>query len=176
MFSASLPDYIQIACRAGAVYLFILVAIRLFGKKELSQLSTSDLVLILLISNAVQNAMVGSGSTLDGGLVAALTLFMINYAFKLLMYRFPNVARAVEGDTSVLIYKGKVNDLVLRREKISRDELEEVVREHGILSTKDVELSVLERDGNISVVSKQLPGQTFHERKKKLPHRKRKSN
>jgi uncharacterized membrane protein YcaP (DUF421 family) len=168
MFSASLPEYLQIILRSSAVYLFMVFAIRLFGKKELSQISTSDLVLILLISNAVQNAMVGAGSTLDGGLVAAFTLFVINYLFKKVMYRFKAVTNFVEGEISVLIYKGVVNDAAIKKEQITRDELEEVVREHGVLKSENVELAVLERDGNISVVSKDFAGQTFHKRSKKL--------
>jgi uncharacterized membrane protein YcaP (DUF421 family) len=84
-----LTGYLKIAGSSVTVYLFIIIAIRLFGKKELAQLSIIDLVFILLISNAVQNAMVGSDSSLTGGLVAASALFIINYLFKYLMYRFP---------------------------------------------------------------------------------------
>ena len=96
--------YLKIALSSSAVYLFIIVAIRLFGKKELAQLSIIDLVFILLISNAVQNAMVGSDSTLSGGLVAASTLFIINYLFKFLLYRFPKLGNYVQGNEMLLIY------------------------------------------------------------------------
>lgn len=81
-------EYIRIIISSGVIYLFIIAAIRLFGKKQISQLSVIDLVFILLISNSVQNAMVGSNSTLTGGLVAAGSLFIMNFIFKQLLYRF----------------------------------------------------------------------------------------
>jgi len=90
-------NYIHIIISTMAVYLFIVIAIRLFGKKELAQLSVVDLVFILLISNAVQNAMVGPDSTLSGGLVAASTLFVLNYIFKSLQYRYPRFSKVIQG-------------------------------------------------------------------------------
>jgi len=176
MFSFSISSYLEIIFRSGVVYLFILFAIRFFGKKELSQLSTSDLVLILLISNAVQNAMVGPDSTLSGGITAALTLFIINYVFKLVMYKNKKATELIEGESEILIYKGKINFETIAKQKITVDELEAVVREHGVLNSGEVELAVLERDGNISVVSKELKGQTFHKRSKKLHPKFQKAN
>ena len=108
-------NYLRIAGSTLAVYLFIVVAIRLFGKKELAQLSVVDLVFILLISNAVQNAMVGPDSTLSGGLVAAITLFLVNYTLKYLQYRFPKFRKAVEGDTIMLVYQEKSWLLTLKK-------------------------------------------------------------
>ena len=90
-------NYFHIIISTMAVYLFIVIAIRLFGKKELAQLSVVDLVFILLISNAVQNAMVGPDSTLSGGLVAASTLFVLNYIFKSLQYRYPRFSKVIQG-------------------------------------------------------------------------------
>ena len=176
MFTTSFPSLFEIVVRSLSVYIFILIAIRLFGKKELSQLSTSDLVLILLISNAVQNAMVGSDSSLLGGGVAALTLFIINYLFKLVMYKNQKATELIEGNHVMLIYKGVINEESIKKEKITVDELEAVVREHGVLSSADVELAVLERDGNISVVSKDLSGQTFHKRSRMLHPRHQKAD
>jgi len=176
MFNTSISALLEIILRSGAVYLFILIAIRMFGKKELSQLSTSDLVLILLISNAVQNAMVGSDSSLVGGMIAAFTLFIINYFFKMLMYKNQKATELIEGNHVMLIYKGVINKESLIKEKITEDELEAVVREHGVLSSADVELAVLERDGNISVVSKDLNGQTFHKRSRMLHPRHQKAD
>ncbi|MBJ7427773.1 MAG: DUF421 domain-containing protein, partial [Bacteroidia bacterium] len=98
--------YLNIILRSLAVYVFIILAIRLFGKKELSQLSITDLVLILLISNAVQNAMVGPDSSLSGGLVAALTLFALNYIIKLITYKSKFISNILEGEPMMLVYKG----------------------------------------------------------------------
>lgn len=146
-------EYIRIIGSTLAVYLFIVIAIRLFGKKELAQLSVVDLVFILLISNAVQNAMVGPDSTLSGGLVAATTLFLVNYLLKYLQYRFPRFGKVVEGDATMLVYKGKILESHMKKAKITEDELMEAVREHGVSSVKEVDLAILEVDGNISVLS-----------------------
>lgn len=167
MFPTFPYEYLNIALRAVSVYLFILIAIRIFGKKELSQLSTSDLVLILLISNAVQNAMVGPDTSLGGGFVAAAALFLVNYLFKQGLFFFPKFNRTVEGDETMLVYKGNIIDEHLRKERITLNELQAVIREHGVADVKDVELAILERDGNISIVSKEL-NQTYHKRGRKL--------
>ena len=107
-------EYIQIILRSVAVYVFIILAIRLFGKKELAQLSIIDLVFILLISNSVQNAMVGSNTSLQGGLVAALSLFILNFALKKLSYKNTRFNELLEGKAVMLIYKGRINDEHLR--------------------------------------------------------------
>jgi uncharacterized membrane protein YcaP (DUF421 family) len=105
-------DYLRIIFSSITVYLFIIIAIRLFGKKELAQLSVIDLVFILLISNAVQNAMVGADSSLMGGLIAAGSLFIVNHLFKLLMYKFPRFNQLVEGEAILLVYKGELIELL----------------------------------------------------------------
>jgi Predicted membrane protein len=158
-------NYVRIIFSTTVIYLFIVVAIRLFGKKELAQLSVVDMVFILLISNAVQNAMVGPDSTLSGGLVAASTLFLLNYVFKYLQYRFPKFDRMVEGDAMMLIYKGKIIESHLKKAKITHDELMEAVREHGVATEKDVDLAILEVDGNISVLSNSYQKKTIKRRK-----------
>ena len=145
--------YLEIILRSGAVYLFMVFAIRIFGKKELSQLSTTDLVFIVLISNAVQNAMVGANSSLLGGVTAATVLFALNYIFKLLMFRFSGFKDIIEDKPVILVYDGHIDQSHLQKEKISRDELDEAIREHGIESYKKVKLAILEVDGNISVIS-----------------------
>lgn len=159
--------YLQIIVSTVAVYLFIIIAIRLFGKRELSQLSVVDLVFILLISNSVQNAMVGPDSTLLGGLTAASALFITNFLFKWVLYRFPKFDRLVEGESLMLIYKGKLNKGNLERAKLSIGELMEAVREHGVLKMQDVDLAVLEVDGNISVLSDEFSHASVVKRKPK---------
>ena len=157
--------YLKIVFSSLAVYLFIIIAIRLFGKKELAQLSIIDLVFILLISNAVQNAMVGSDSSLSGGLVAASTLFLANYLFKFLLYRFPKFGGYVQGTEMLLIYKGQLNELNMRKARISREEISEAVREHGVAEIREVDLAVLEIDGNISIISQDYKHRTIRKRK-----------
>lgn len=152
--------YVQIILSTVAVYLFIIIAIRLFGKKELSQLSVVDLVFILLISNSVQNAMVGSNSTLSGGLVAAGALFVVNYIFKQILYHFPKFNRLVQGETVLLIYKGKLMRKNVNKAKLTIDEIMEAIREHGVSEIEEVDLAVLELDGNISVLSNEFSHMT----------------
>jgi len=157
--------YLKIVLSSVAVYLFIIVAIRLFGKKELAQLSIIDLVFILLISNAVQNAMVGSDSSLAGGLVAASSLFIVNYLFKYLLYRFPKLGNIVQGTVLLLIYKGQMNVPNMLKARISSEELLEEVREHGVSEIHEVDLAVLEIDGNISIISNEYKHRTVRKRK-----------
>ncbi|MDR3653306.1 MAG: DUF421 domain-containing protein [Paludibacter sp.] len=158
-------NYVRIIFSTLVIYLFIVIAIRLFGKKELAQLSVVDLVFILLISNAVQNAMVGPDSTLSGGLVAASTLFVVNYIFKYLLFSFPKFGKLVEGDATMLVYKGKILESHLKMAKITPDELMEAIREHGVASVHEVDLAVLEVDGNISVLSNEYQKKTVKRKK-----------
>lgn len=153
-------EYILIAFRASAVYLFIIFAIRLFGKKELAQLSVIDLVFILLISNSVQNAMVGDNTSLPAGLVAATTLFGINYVLKLILYRSKEASSFIQGNPLMLIYEGTVFIEHLEQAKITQQELEASVREHGVESISEVDLAILEVDGNISVLSENFKKKT----------------
>jgi len=150
MFSNS---YLNVIVSSATIYLFITIAFRLFGKKELAQLSVLDVVFVLLISNAVQNAMVGSDTSLLGGIVAACTLFTLNFIFKFLLYRFKSFSHFVEGEPLILVSEGKVKDRNLRKAEISTDELVEAIHEHGLRSIRDVNLAILEVDGNISIMS-----------------------
>ena len=149
----TISPYLEIAFRSIVVYFVIIIGIRIFGKKELSQLSIIDLVFILLISNSVQNAMVGSDSTLYGGITAAITLFFVNYLLKQFMFRDKKASRWIQGSPVILIHDGNVVEEHLRQEKITRDELDASVREHGVSSVEEVNLAILEVDGNISILS-----------------------
>ena len=148
--------------RCVAVYLFVVIAIRVFGKKELAQLSVTDLVFILLISNAVQNAMIGPDVSLTGGLVAAASLFIINYLLKQLLYRNQKLSDLLQGKSIMLIYKGKIEEDNLRHAEITHAELEAAVREHGVDKCEHVDLAVLEVDGNISVISDDYQKKSSH--------------
>ncbi|PYF73900.1 DUF421 domain-containing protein [Pedobacter nutrimenti] len=145
--------YLDIALRSLAVYVFMLVAIRLTGKKELSQLNTTDVVLILLISNAVQNAMVGSDSSLLGGLCAAAVLFLLNFFLKKVMFKNRKLRDLILQKPQILIHDGKLDFDQLSRLDITNEELQEAIREHGVDRYRDVKLAILEADGNISVIS-----------------------
>lgn len=154
-----------VVLRSVAVYVFIVFAIRLFGKKELAQLSVVDLVFILLISNSVQNAMVGDNTTLAGGLLAASSLFLVNSIFKIVLFRSKRINEIVQGSPLMLIYKGKVEKKHMDQAELTMEELEAAVREHGADKISDVDLAVLEVDGNISVLSKNFSHRTVRRRK-----------
>ncbi len=158
-------EYLSIVLRCVVVYLFIIISIRLFGKKEIAQLSVIDLVFILLISNSVQNAMVGPSTSLEGGLIAAASLFLVNFILKNIMYRSKKASEFIQGHAIMLVYGGKIMTQNLERARISTDELEEAIREHGIEDIKDVNLAVLEIDGNISVLSNDYKHRTVRKRK-----------
>jgi uncharacterized membrane protein YcaP (DUF421 family) len=159
--------YVQIIISSVVVYLFIIVAIRLFGKKELSQLSVIDLVFILLISNSVQNAMVGPNTTLMGGLVAASALLIINNIFKRFLYRFPKFSKFIQGEALLLIYNGELSLENIAKSMITEDEIMEAIREHGVSKIEDVNLAILEVDGNISVLSNDFKKKTVRKKKSK---------
>jgi uncharacterized membrane protein YcaP (DUF421 family) len=161
-------QYFDIIIRSASVYLFMLIALRIFGKKELSQLNTADVILILLISNSVQNAMVGSNTSLYGGLAAAAVLFTINYILKKLLYKFPKFSDFMQEKPEVLLHDGKIDFKALSKLNITHDELKEAMREHGVEHFTDVKLAMLEIDGTISIISgeKNLR-QTHHKRLKR---------
>jgi uncharacterized membrane protein YcaP (DUF421 family) len=161
-----LIPYFIIAGKSTAVYLFIIAAIRIFGKRELAQLSVTDLVFILLISNSVQNAMVGSDTTLPGGMAAALGLFIANYLLKFLLRKSAWLNRAVQGEKIVLVHDGVLLQKGMKDAMMTYDELERAIREHGVSSIKEVNLAILEADGNISVLSKDYTHKTVKNRKK----------
>lgn len=160
-----MADLYVIVLRSLAVYLFIVVAIRVFGKRELAQLSVIDLVFILLISNSVQNAMVGPNTSLVGGLIAATSLFLINALLDTLFFKSRRFSKLLQGEAIMLIYKGHVMTRHLDKAKLSLDELKAAVREHGVENIDEVDLAVLENDGNISVLSDNYKHQTTRKRR-----------
>ncbi len=149
----NLSELLNVALRSGAVYLFMIIAFRIFGKRELSQLSVADLALIILISNAVQNAMVGDNTTLVGGLTAATVLFLMNMLLGYLMFRFKKIRILVQSEPLTLIYNGKIIEKNLKDILLTEDELNAAIREHGLSKVEDVSLAMMEADGNISIIS-----------------------
>jgi uncharacterized membrane protein YcaP (DUF421 family) len=162
-------QYLDILFRCASVYFFMLIALQLFGKKELSQLNTPDVILILLISNAVQNAMVGSNSSLIGGLIAAIVLFTLNFIIKKLIFKYKKISNLIQGKPEILIHNGQLDFKVLRKLNISNSELEQAIREHGVGSFKDVKLAILEIDGNISIISGEINLTQTHYKRKHNP-------
>jgi uncharacterized membrane protein YcaP (DUF421 family) len=150
LFPASGQIVLQIALRTGVIYLVVLIGVRLSGKREVGQMTPFDLTLLLLISNSVQNAMTGPDTSLIGGVVAASTLLLLNYAVGNLSGSSRGFRRVVEGQPSLLVHDGKAIESHMAREHVSMDELQRALREHGIADLHDVALAVLEVDGSIS--------------------------
>lgn len=144
----------DIILRTAAVYVVVLIGLRLAGKREMGQFTPFDLVVILLISNAVQNAMLGPDNSLFGGLLAAAVLLAINFFVSRLLGRSHRIRGFTLGSPTLLIHKGTELEAHMKREGLSQEELDMALREHGIERVSDVEIAVLEVDGSISVVPK----------------------
>jgi uncharacterized membrane protein YcaP (DUF421 family) len=141
---------LEVALRTTVVYVVVLAGVRLSGKREVGQMTPFDLTLLLLISNAVQNAMTGPDTSLLGGVVAASTLLLLNYLIAELSGGNRRFRKFVQGQPSLLVHDGQVIASHMAKERVSMDELHRALREHGISSCSDVALAVLEVDGSIS--------------------------
>jgi uncharacterized membrane protein YcaP (DUF421 family) len=153
-----LPDLgdgpLEIILRTAIVYVVLVGLLRIAGKREVGQLSILDLVTLLVISDAVQNAMVGENTTLIGGLVAAATLILLDRGLGVLRDRNPRIRKAIEGEPRMLVRDGRPLRTAMREEGMTDDELLAAIREHGLRSPDEVELAVLETDGTVSVIPK----------------------
>ena len=152
MFNLDLSSALGIIARTLVIYLVILAGLRLSGKREIGQMTVFDLVVLLLIANAVQNAMVGPDTSLLGGILAALVLLGVNAAVARLRLTSPGLRRLVEGSPTLLVLHGEVVLEHMRREGIDQESLLAALREHGVSDINEVEMAVLEIDGSISVV------------------------
>lgn len=166
-----LDVFADVGLRTTVIYLLMIAGIIILGKNELSQLSIIDLVFILLISNSVQNAMVGDNVSLEGGIISGGVLFFWNYLLKRLKFRFAFLNRIIQGEPIMLVFDGKIQQKNMRKARITEADLLTVVREHGFKQLSDIEMVVLETDGNISVISQADKGEIVHLKKKKVPLR-----
>ena len=152
MLNLDIASALGIIVRTAAVYLVVLAGLRLSGKREIGQMTVFDLVVLLLIANAVQNAMVGPDTSLVGGILAALVLLGMNAIVARLRLRWPRLRRLVEGTPTLLVLHGEIVSEHLRKEGIDEETLLAALREHGVSEINHVEMAVLEIDGSISVV------------------------
>src|SRR5688500_12315552 len=141
--------------RSVLVFAFLVIALRLGGKRELAQINVLDLAVLLLVSNALQNAMIGRDDSLLGGVVGASALFAANYVFVRLTYRSARARRLLEGSPRVLLEDGRVDRRALRREAIAETELRSIARERGFASLDAVSLIVLEPNGHVSLMGRE---------------------
>ena len=157
---------LDVALRTSVVYLALLVGLRLTGRRQLGQMSAFDLVLLLIIANAVQNAMVGPDTSLAGGLVAAGVLLVWHTVIQRVRLKNRPFNRLLAGESIMLINRGEVLVGHTLRAGITADDLLQALREHGVSSVHDVRLAVLEPDGSISVIRNDdvKPGDRPHHR------------
>ena len=145
----------EILLRTFVVYVTVLILLRAAGKRELGQMTPFDLVVILVIANAVQNAMTGGDNSLTGGILAASTLTIVNIAVGRWGYLIPFFRRLVASEPRVLLRDGTPLVEAMASERVDLEELEMAAREHGIDDLKDVTAAVLEEDGSISIIPKE---------------------
>jgi len=139
--------------RSVVVYLFLLVAFRLCGKRQLGQLSAFDLVVLLIISNVVQNAVIGNDNSLGGGLIGATAILLLNLVVAYVTFRFRRADRVVEHSPTLLVRHGRVLRDNLRRERLGPRDLRAALRHHGVVSIRDIRYAFLEEDGHVSVIT-----------------------
>lgn len=151
MFNMSVPWW-ELVLRAAVVYFFLLTLLRITGKRQVGQLSPFDLVLLLILSNAVQNSMNAGDNSLVGGLVSATVLIAINFAVGYLSYRSRKIEDIVEGRPQILIHDGVLFPEVMANARLTRHELEAALRQHGCTHYEEVRIAVLEDNGAISVI------------------------
>lgn len=153
LFELSAPWWVFVL-RATAIYALVMVLIRVSGKRAVGQFTPFDLVMLILIGNAVQNGINGGDNSLTGAAIMATTLIALNYGVALVTSRSRRAERIIEGVPVVLARDGKLFEGVLRRELVSRDDFREALRMNGIDDVAKVELALLETNGSISVVAK----------------------
>ena len=153
MFTLGLPVLEKIA-RPIIVYVFLVVVLRIFGKRELAQLNPFDLVVLLSLSNTVQNAIIGSDNSVTGGLIGAFSLLLMNYLVVRFLFRHRRIDQIFEGKPTVLIDKGKVHRKELAKELLSEAELLTVCHRQGFASINEIECCVLEPGGTFYLKGK----------------------
>ena len=156
MFVLGLP-LLEKILRPVIVYIFLVVSLRLSGKRELVQLNPFDLVVLLTLSNTVQNAIIGDDNSVSGGLIGATSLLIINYLVVRFLYNHSKIDQIVEGQSDVLIEKGNVKADRLKKELITMSQLEAAARKQGFDSLEEVDKCILEPGGTLTFAGKK-PG------------------
>jgi len=150
MFHLPVPILEKIL-RPVIVYIFLVACLRIFGKRELAQLNPFDLVVLLTLSNAVQNAIIGDDNSITGGVIGAFSLLAINWIVVRLLFRHQKLNKALEGTETVLIQRGRVDEEAMKRETLSEMELLTAIRKQGLSDFSEVEKCVLEPNGTFFI-------------------------
>ena len=150
MFQLPLP-ILEKLLRPVVVYLVLVLLLRLFGKRELAQLNPFDLVVLLSLSNTVQNAIIGDDNSVTGGIIGAFSLLAINWLVVRVLFRSPRLTRMLEGRAAILIRNGQIDLKAMERESLSREELLAVIHKQGFEHIHDVRRCELEPNGSFYV-------------------------
>jgi uncharacterized membrane protein YcaP (DUF421 family) len=142
----------EVVLRTAIVYLFLVAALRLSGKREVAQMTVLELVVILVISDAVQNSMVGDNTSVYGGLIAVVTLLTLDFLLRSLSRRSKKVRHVIEGEPRLIVRDGRLLLHAIEEEGLGVDDVRAAVREHGLSRIEDVRFAVLETNGTISVI------------------------
>ncbi len=161
MFHLQIP-LLEKVLRPVIVYLFLIFLLRIFGKRELAQLNPFDLVVLLSLSNVVQNALIGNDNSVTGGIVGALSLLGINWLVVRFLYSSPKIERIVEGTEQVLILDGVVDHAALRKELMTEQELLSVVHRQGFDGFDEVKQCVLEPNGSFYIEGRKPTADETH--------------
>jgi uncharacterized membrane protein YcaP (DUF421 family) len=157
MFHLPVP-IVEKILRPVIVYLCLIVFLRVFGKRELAQLNPFDLVVLLSLSNTVQNAIIGDDNSITGGIIGALALLVMNWLLTWLLFRSPKVDRVLEGSPTVLIRSGEIDESAMKHESLTPEELISVLNKNGFNDPAEVEICRLEPNGTFYVRGKQPSG------------------
>jgi uncharacterized membrane protein YcaP (DUF421 family) len=153
MFSLPVP-LLEKIIRPILIYFVLLLAFRIFGRRQLSQLNPMDLTVLLMLSNTVQNAIIGEDNSLIGGVVGAAALLATNWVMNVAGFRYPRLTRLVEGSPQTLIENGVLDKHAAHRESLSREDIAEVLHREGLERVDDVRAAYLESSGMISIIPK----------------------
>src|SRR5512141_2561596 len=156
MLNMAVPWW-ELIVRSAIVYVFLIVILRISGKRQVGQLAPFDLVLLLVLSNAVQNSMNGGDNSLVGGLISAATLIALNYAVGLATFKSKRLEAVIEGRPQVLVHDGRLYEDVMARAQLTHHELQGALRQAGCACVEDVQSAVLENNGAISVIQRKAP-------------------
>jgi len=153
IFQLGIPWW-HLVLRAVIIYVVFFIGLRLFGKRELGQFTTFDLVLVLLIANALQPAITGPDNSVTGGAIIVAILLVFNRGVAMVRNRWPWFDALIEPPPTVVVQDGQISQPALEKEGLSETDVEMAIREHGVDKLSDVKQAVLENDGSISVVTK----------------------
>ena len=142
--------------RSLTVYAFLLLTFRLIGKRQVAQMTPFDLIVLLMVSNVLQNAMIGPDNSITGGLLGATTIFAANWIVGRIAFSSPRMERAIEGVPTLLVHHGHLIEANLRKENFSREDLMSNLRSQGVFDIEEVRAAILEPSGKLSVLRKEI--------------------